>query len=88
MPVCQWRQARVHHTQHSSQGNLYQQPLSPLVYRHKHRTVEARTRTDPVGSVEELVWAHQEGPVEARNIVMDFFVWNWKVIRVRVCVRG
>ena len=36
-------------------------------------------------AVEELVWAHQEGPAEAREMATDFFVRNRKAIRVRVC---
>ena len=34
-------------------------------------------------AVEELVWAHQEGPAEAREMATDFFVRNRKAIRVR-----
>ena len=36
-------------------------------------------------AVEELVWAHQEGPAEAREMATDFFVRKWKAIRVRAC---
>ena len=35
-------------------------------------------------AVEELVWAHQEGPAEAREMATDFFLRNRKAIRVRV----
>jgi len=34
-------------------------------------------------AVEELVWAHQEGPAEAREMATEFFVRNCKAIRVR-----
>ena len=37
-------------------------------------------------AVEELVWAHQEGPAEAREMATEFFVRNRKTIRVRACV--
>ena len=37
-------------------------------------------------AVEELVWAHLEGPEVAREMATEFFVRNWKAIRVSACV--
>ena len=39
-------------------------------------------------AVEQLVWAQQEGPVEARAIATDYFVANCKAIRVRAWTGG
>jgi hypothetical protein len=35
-------------------------------------------------AIEHLVWAHQGGPTEARDIATEFFVANGRTIRVRV----
>jgi hypothetical protein len=39
-------------------------------------------------AVEQLVWAQQEGPAEARAIATDYFVANCKAIRVRAWTGG